>query len=47
MEKVRVYAIAEEAGASSAEVIEKAKILGINLLSPQGKGDRHHFTGRY
>ena len=35
MEKVRVYEIAEEAGASSAEVIEKAKILGINLSSPQ------------
>ena len=31
MEKVRVYEIAEEAGVSSADVIEKAKILGIEL----------------
>lgn len=35
MEKVRVYEIAEEAGVSSADVIEKAKILGIELKSPQ------------
>lgn len=35
MEKIRVYEIAEEAGATSAEVIEKAKFLGIDLKSPQ------------
>jgi hypothetical protein len=35
MEKVRVYEIAEEAGVSSSDVIEKAKILGIELKSPQ------------
>ncbi len=34
-DKVRVYEIAEEAGASSQEVIVKAKDLGINLKSPQ------------
>ncbi len=34
-DKVRVYEIAEEAGASSAEVIAKAKDLNIELKSPQ------------
>ena len=34
-DKVRVYEIAEEAGASSQEVIAKAKDLGIDLKSPQ------------
>lgn len=34
-DKVRVYEIAEEAGANSTEVIEKAKDLGIELKSPQ------------
>jgi len=34
-DKVRVYEIAEEAGASSAEVITKAKDLNIELKSPQ------------
>lgn len=34
-DKVRVYEIAEEAGASSQEVIAKAKDLGIELKSPQ------------
>ena len=34
-DKVRVYEIAEEAGASSTVVIEKAKDLGIELKSPQ------------
>jgi len=34
-DKVRVYEIAEEAGASSQEIIAKAKDLGINLKSPQ------------
>lgn len=34
-DKVRVYEIAEEAGASSPEVISKAKDLGIHLKSPQ------------
>jgi len=34
-EKVRVYEIAEEAGASSNDVITKAKDLGIELKSPQ------------
>ena len=34
-DNVRVYEIAEEAGASSAEVITKAKDLGIELKSPQ------------
>lgn len=34
-DKVRVYEIAEEAGASSAEVIAKAKDLNIDLKSPQ------------
>ena len=34
-DKVRVYEIAEEAGASSQEVINKAKDLGIELKSPQ------------
>lgn len=33
--KVRVYEIAEEAGASSQDVISKAKDLGIQLKSPQ------------
>jgi hypothetical protein len=35
MEKVRVYEIAEESGATSREVIEKARVLGIDLKSPQ------------
>lgn len=35
LDKVRVYEIAEEAGATSAEVVEKAKDLGIELKSPQ------------
>lgn len=34
-DKVRVYEIAEEAGANSTEVIAKAKDLGIDLKSPQ------------
>ncbi len=34
-DNVRVYEIAEEAGASSGEVITKAKDLGIELKSPQ------------
>ena len=34
-DKVRVYEIAEEAGASSADVIAKAKDLNIDLKSPQ------------
>ena len=34
-DNVRVYEIAEEAGASSSEVIAKAKDLGIELKSPQ------------
>jgi len=34
-DKVRVYEIAEEAGANSTEVITKAKDLGIELKSPQ------------
>ncbi len=34
-DKVRVYEIAEEAGASSADVIAKAKDLNIELKSPQ------------
>jgi translation initiation factor IF-2 len=34
-DNVRVYEIAEEAGASSNEVIAKAKDLGIELKSPQ------------
>ena len=34
-DKVRVYEIAEEAGANSTEVIAKAKDLGIELKSPQ------------
>ncbi len=34
-DNVRVYEIAEEAGASSTEVITKAKDLGIELKSPQ------------
>ena len=34
-DKVRVYEIAEEAGATSAEVITKAKDLNIELKSPQ------------
>ena len=34
-DKVRVYEIAEEAGASSTEVIAKAKDLNIDLKSPQ------------
>lgn len=34
-DKVRVYEIAEEAGASSQDVILKAKELGIDLKSPQ------------
>jgi translation initiation factor IF-2 len=34
-DKVRVYEIAEEAGATSAEVIAKAKDLKIELKSPQ------------
>lgn len=34
-DKVRVYEIAEEAGASSSEVIDKAKDLDIKLTSPQ------------
>lgn len=34
-DKVRVYEIADEAGASSNEVISKAKDLGIELKSPQ------------
>ncbi|AXX96156.1 MULTISPECIES: translation initiation factor IF-2 [Arcobacter] len=34
-DKVRVYEIAEEAGASSQDVITKAKDLGIELKSPQ------------
>ncbi|GGD31732.1 translation initiation factor IF-2 [Malaciobacter pacificus] len=34
-DKVRVYEIAEEAGASSQDVIVKAKDLGIELKSPQ------------
>ncbi len=34
-DNVRVYEIAEEAGASSNEVITKAKDLGIELKSPQ------------
>lgn len=34
-DNVRVYEIAEEAGASSTEVIKKAKDLGIDLKSPQ------------
>ena len=34
-DKVRVYEIAEEAGASSQDVIAKAKDLGIELKSPQ------------
>lgn len=35
LDKVRVYEIAEEAGVTSSEVIEKAKDLGIKLYSPQ------------
>ena len=34
-DKVRVYEIADEAGASSQEVITKAKDLNIELKSPQ------------
>jgi 5-methylcytosine-specific restriction enzyme B len=34
-DKVRVYEIAEESGATSAEVIAKAKDLGLKLTSPQ------------
>ena len=34
-DNVRVYEIAEEAGASSNEVITKAKDLGVELKSPQ------------
>ncbi len=34
-DNVRVYEIAEEAGASSSDVITKAKDLGIELKSPQ------------
>lgn len=34
-DKVRVYEIAEEAGASSQDVIAKAKDLGVELKSPQ------------
>ena len=34
-DNVRVYEIAEEAGATSAEVITKAKDLSIELKSPQ------------
>ena len=34
-DKVRVYEVAEEAGASSTEVISKAAELGIDLKSPQ------------
>ncbi|HFU75531.1 MAG TPA: translation initiation factor IF-2, partial [Arcobacter sp.] len=34
-DKVRVYEVAEEAGASSNEVISKAVEIGINLKSPQ------------
>ena len=34
-DNVRVYEIAEEAGASSNEVISKAKDLGVELKSPQ------------
>lgn len=34
-DKIRVYEVAEEAGASSQEVISKAKDLGIYLKSPQ------------
>jgi len=34
-DNVRVYEIAEEAGASSTDVIKKAKDLGIDLKSPQ------------
>ncbi len=34
-DNVRVYEIAEEAGASSNEVVAKAKDLGIELKSPQ------------
>jgi len=34
-DKVRVYEVAEEAGTSSAEVITKAKDLGLELKSPQ------------
>ncbi len=34
-DKVRVYEIAEEAGASSSDVITKAKDLGIIVVSPQ------------
>ena len=34
-DNVRVYEIAEEAGASSSEVVTKAKDLGIELKSPQ------------
>ena len=37
-DNVRVYEIAEEAGASSTEVIAKAKDLGIELKSPQTAG---------
>lgn len=34
-DKVRVYEIAEEAGATSTDVMAKAKDLGIDLKSPQ------------
>lgn len=34
-DKVRVFEIAEEVGATSSEVIKKAKDLNINLVSPQ------------
>ena len=34
-DKVRVYEIADEAGATSTDVIEKAKDLGVELKSPQ------------
>lgn len=34
-DKVRVYEIADEAGANSNEVISKAKEMGIELKSPQ------------
>ena len=34
-DKVRVYEIAEETGASSADVLKKARDLGLDLKSPQ------------
>ena len=45
--KVRVYEVAEEAGATSAEVIASAKKLGIELKSPQSAvsfGDAEEIT---